>query len=468
MNYRPIGRSLALWFLPALLLGNAGAFAAGVPDKPISYHRQIRPILQQKCQGCHQPAKLKGDLLLTSFEGFAKGGKNGVEWVAGKPAESLVVKHLKALEEHSLMPQGGPPLSAEQIALFEAWIRQGAKDDTPAEFKRTLVTQGPPTYSKPVAVTAMAYSPDGSTLAVAGYREIVLHKADAGGIVGRLVGLSERIESVVFSPDGAVLVVAGGSAARFGELQFWDWKKQKLLRSVMPSFDTIYGASFSTDGKHISFGCADNSIRIIAAENGKEIRRIDQHQDWVFGTAISVDGKNLVTASRDRSVKLFETETGSFIDNLTTITPGLLGGGLRCLARRPGKDEYLTAGEDGIPKLYQMHRTSVRVIGDDANLLRNFEKLDGRVECLAFSADGSLLAAAGNGGAAKVYHTDDAKVVAKLPVPTSVFTVSFHPSGKHVALAGLDGLVRVFTLPDGKLVKEFVPVPIDTGSPAKK
>jgi WD40 repeat protein len=453
----------------ALLVSSLPVSAADDPKAlPVSFHRQIRPILQQKCQGCHQPAKLQGKLLLTSYEGFAKGGSAGEPWVPGKPEESTVVKHLQGAEGYARMPQGEPPLPPAQIDLFVRWIRQGAKDDTPEEFKRTLITKGPQTYLRPVQVTAMAYSPDGSVLAVSGYREVLLHKPDGSGLVARLPGLSERIESIVFSPDGNTLLVVGGSAGRFGELQFWDWRKRTLTRSVMPSYDTIYGASFSMDGKRVAFGCADNSARIVDAKNGKPLLRIDHHQDWVLGTAISLEGKYIITASRDRAVKLCESDTGSFIDNITTITPGVLGGGLRGLIRRPGKEEYLTAGEDGIPKLYKMLRTTARMIGDDANLLRNYEKLNGRVEALAFSSDGAMLAAGGTGGLARAYHTDDAKVIASLSIPCSVFALAFQPDGKQLAIAGLDGKVRLFSLPDGKLNKEFIPVPIQGSPTARK
>ena len=459
-----LGRSLALPVLALVVSAPVHAQDAKAPappaDSAVSYHRQLRPILQQKCMGCHQPAKKKAGLLLTTYDEAAKGSESGKLWVAGKPEESLLIYSLKGLKDQKRMPENEPPLADEQIELFARWIKQGAKDDTPTEFRRTLVTEGPPTYTKPVQVTAMAYSPDGTAVAVGGYREVLLWKPDGAQLIGRLVGLSERIESIVFSPDGNTLLVAGGSAGRFGELQFWDWRKQKLDRSVMPSYDTVYGASFSTDGKLVSYGCADNSIRIMDAASGKDVRRIDQHQDWVFGTALSLDGKYVITCSRDRTVKLFETGTGSFIDNITTITPGVLGGGLRCLQRRPGKDEYLTAGEDGIPKLYKMLRTTARQIGDDANLIRNYDKLGGKVEVVAFSPDGKLLAAGGAGGAVKVYTADDAKVIATLTAPTPIFALSLRPDGKAVAVAGLDGQVRLFSLPEGKLEKEFVPVPM--------
>jgi WD40 repeat protein len=436
-------------------LGASSPSDTRAAEEPVSFHRQVRPILQQKCQGCHQPAKLKGKLLLTSFDGFAKGGTNGPSFVAGKPDDSRVMKHLRGVGEFSLMPEGEKPLPAEQIELFTRWIRQGAKDDTPEEFKRTLVTKEPPTYTQPMTVTALAYSPDGSVLAVSGYREVLLHKPDGSELLGRLVGLSERIESVVFSPDGSLLLIAGGSAGRFGELQFWNWKERQLLRSVLPSYDTVYGAAFSQDGKRVAFGCADNSARIIETATGKQVLRLDHHLDWVFGTAFTLDGKSIVTASRDRTVKLCETDTGAFIGNMTTLDPTQPSSSFRGLVRRPGVDQCLTGSEDGVPRLY----TAAVANGAGGNLIRTYEKLKGRVEALAFSADGKLFAAGGAGGAVRVYATDGGSLVS-LEVPGTVFALAFRPDGKEVAVAGLDGKVRLFDVPGGKLVKEFVPVPL--------
>ena len=82
---------------------------------------------------------------------------------------------------------------------------------------------------------------------------------DGAKLVARLVGLSERIESVRFSPDGTRLAVTGGLPGRMGEVQVWDVAKRKLLLSVPVTFDTLYGASWSPDGTKIAFGCADNT-----------------------------------------------------------------------------------------------------------------------------------------------------------------------------------------------------------------
>src|SRR5258708_33609833 len=111
------------------------------------------------------------------------------------------------------MPFGSPPLPDDQIELFRRWIAGGAKDDTPPEARETSALDKPPVYHLPPVITALAYSPDGALLAVSGYREVLLHKTDGSGIATRLVGLSDRIQSLQFSRDGKVLVAAGGPPA---------------------------------------------------------------------------------------------------------------------------------------------------------------------------------------------------------------------------------------------------------------
>jgi hypothetical protein len=94
------------------------------------------------------------------------------------------------------MPPDDDPLPKEQVALIERWIKEGAKDDTPAAGS---VKVEPPTYAVPPVISAMAFSPDGSLLAVSGYHEVLLHKSDGSALVGRLVGESARVESIAFT-----------------------------------------------------------------------------------------------------------------------------------------------------------------------------------------------------------------------------------------------------------------------------
>jgi len=105
-------------------------------------------------------------------------------------------------------------------------------------------------------------------------------------------------------------------------------------------------------------------------------------------------------------MKLTEVATERFVDNITSITPGALKGGLMTVDRHPTKDELLCGGADGTPKIYQMYRTKDRKIGDDFNLLRAFDPLPGRIFDACFNADGSrILVGSSLAGRAKCAST---------------------------------------------------------------
>src|SRR6478609_10333182 len=95
------------------------ATAASLAAAP-SFTRDVRPILQKHCQGCHQPASMASGLDLTSIAAFQKGGKRGPAFVAGKPDESLAIRYMTGAAQPR-MPLGGEPLATEQIELVRAW-----------------------------------------------------------------------------------------------------------------------------------------------------------------------------------------------------------------------------------------------------------------------------------------------------------------------------------------------------------
>ena len=461
----------------ALLLFAVSQVRAETPaaktDK-VSYYKEVRPILQQNCQGCHQPAKAGGGFVMTSFADlFKKTDHDEPGIVAKQPVESAIIKQItKNGAKPPKMPRGKDPLSQHEVNIIKNWIAQGAVDDTPASARGVLIDmEHPPSYAAAPVITSLDYSPDGKLLAVAGYHEILLHKADGSGLVARLVGISERVQSLAFSPDGKLLAATAGDPGRFGEVQLWDVAKRKLKMSVPATYDTAYGASWSFDGKKLAFGCADNSLRAIDAQTGKQILYQGAHSDWVLDTVWSKDAKHLISVSRDMSMKLTEVATQRMVDNITSITPGALKGGLIAVDRNPKNDELLIGGADGVPKIYKMFRTKARVIGDDFNLIRAFPSLPGRLFAVKYSHDGSriLVGSSNNGkGEARIYESKSGKLVAELAGEHGpIYAVSFRPDGKEVATAGFDGIVRLNSATDGKLVRSFVSVPLTQGVAAK-
>ncbi|GJM31269.1 MAG: hypothetical protein DHS20C18_02700 [Saprospiraceae bacterium] len=97
-------------------------------DSAVVFTNFIQPILKAKCTSCHNPGKLKGELLLHSIEGIKKGGENGAVFVAHKPDESPMTQRIrlpKEAEEH-MPPDGKKQVTEEELALLEWWVEQGA------------------------------------------------------------------------------------------------------------------------------------------------------------------------------------------------------------------------------------------------------------------------------------------------------------------------------------------------------
>jgi WD40 repeat protein/mono/diheme cytochrome c family protein len=468
MRFARLGSFICL----AMLIGGSrpasadDAAAAPPEDGQISYHRQIKPIFQANCQGCHQPAKALGGLVMTGMAELLKGGESqspGI--VPGKPDESQVLLQITSQGGNPpAMPKDRPALTPDQVDLVRRWIAEGAKDDSPVTDREVIDMDHPPTYAGAPVVTSVSYSPDGSLLAVSGYHEVVLHAADGSQVVGRLVGLSERIESAEFSPDGALLAVTGGSPGRFGEVQIWDVASRTLKLSVAVTYDTIYGASWSPDGTKVAFGCGDNTLRAIDAASGEQVLYQGAHSDWVLDTVFSTDASHLISVSRDRSTKLTEVATQRFVDNITSITPGALKGGLMMVARHPTQDVLLLGGADGVPKLYKTYREKDRQIGDDFNKILEFAAMPGRIRSGAFNADGSrvVVGSSSDGtGEVRVYQTADAQLICQAQgQPGPVYAVAFSPDGQRFAAGGFDGMVRLYDANTGQLLTEFVSVPL--------
>ncbi|MEP6664617.1 MAG: WD40 repeat domain-containing protein, partial [Verrucomicrobiota bacterium] len=418
------------------------------------------------------------------------------------PDKSSILKMVTPQDGEVRMPKGKTPLTEMEVALISAWIQQGAVDDTPADAKRHYDAEHPPVYSRAPVISSLDFSPDGKLLAVAGFHEVLLYENNGDTLAGRLIGLSERVQSLRFSPDGQWLAVAGGDPARLGEVQVWDVAKRKLTISVPVSYDTLYGVSWSPDSKLIAFGCADNTVRAIEASSGKQVMQMGSHSDWVMTTTFSVKGDHVISGGRDMSVKLTEIAEQRFVDNVTSITPGGLKGGVLALATHPKFEEMVAAGSDGLPKVYRIFREVKREIGDDAQFIADLFPITGRVFSVRFSADGKRIAYGGGldragelvvcsydytnevpkalrdimGKVPGTRSADEQKQladykklgiheIARAAMPHSeIYSVAFSPDGNQIVAAGSDGMIRIFNTTNGSVIKEFVSVPVTQGT----
>lgn len=461
----------------------------------VSFSKQVLPIFRDQCFGCHQPAKANGLYSMTEFDSLLLAGESGEPAIVpGQSSKSALMAQIDVNDGKAEMPKGKPPLSESDREIIRRWIDEGAVNDSPAA-SRKFSSENPPTYTRPPNLNSIRFTPDGKEIVLSGFHEVLVFSAESWGLKSRLVGMSPRIESIACSPDGRWIAVAAGEPGVRGELQIWNLQSKTLHQSFSVGTDTLFGVNWSPDSSLISFGCSDNSVRAVTLDGEQKFfSRV--HEDWPRSTAFTVDGKHLISVSRDMTVKLTEVETERFVDNVTSITPGALRGGVQALAGHPERNEILVGGADGSPKIYRIFRQTARVIGDDANLIRQLEPLPGRIFDVAISPDGKYLAACATLDSKswikvwsydvdsqmpeeikkiqskrslnrtkeekdklEAYVTAQPAVLASWEIPdAAIYSLTMDSTGRVVA-GGADGKLRAWQISDQKLIAEVDATP---------
>jgi hypothetical protein len=97
----------------------------------VSFNRDVRPILSDKCFHCHgfDEKDRKGDLRLDLREAALKGGESGPAIVPGKPEASELLKRIVSKDADEVMPppKMHKPVSSAEAAVLTQWIAEGAE-----------------------------------------------------------------------------------------------------------------------------------------------------------------------------------------------------------------------------------------------------------------------------------------------------------------------------------------------------
>jgi WD40 repeat protein/serine/threonine protein kinase len=179
------------------------------------------------------------------------------------------------------------------------------------------------------AVYGLAYDPHGATLATSGIDGTVRFWDSATGNQGRVLkGHAKGVVSLAFSPDGARLATVGGEtsvSSTTGEpiadtLKIWDVASgDELLRFdgvTSGSFPYGNAVAFSPDGRCVAVPRADYRVALFDAHDGHLIRDLAGHSAEVNVVAFAPDGRRLATAGDDRTIRLWDPDTGEEMFNL--------------------------------------------------------------------------------------------------------------------------------------------------------
>jgi WD40 repeat protein len=342
------------------------------------------------------------------------------------------------------------------------------------------------------AVGDVVFSPDGGLLAAGGdvspqadgqeRAEIRVWRVDTGEPAAAWPGPESPIKSLAFSPDGKRLVTGGGYL-RKGEVKVWDVAGRKEVLSFDRHSSSVFAVACSPDGKRIATGGYDHIIYLWDAETGRVLFTLGGHRSVISGLAFSHDPKHplLASASWDQSAKVWDAGTGQEMYTLRGHARAVTG-----VAFDREDQRLVTTSRDRTVKLWSAGRGSQAVemaaagsivvtslafhprgrrlaaaarLGDTVflwqpNMGVPYGTRAGR-DCVAYSSDGKLLAAAVDENrqhVVKVYDAEhDATLLTLTGFKGEIASVAFSPDDRLLATAGRDGIARLWEVPGGKL-----------------
>lgn len=418
-------------------------------SKKVDFEKQILPILRRNCLACHNSQKGEDGVNLETPQTIAKGGDTG-KLVEPKKAESSSLFRVAAHMSKPIMPPAGNKAGArnctpEELALIKQWIDEGATGEVRGSgpivwqplpeglnpiYAVALTDDGQfaaagranqihlfhlptataigrltdpalladKTYARPGVAHrdmtyALAFSPDGNTLASGSFREVKLWQRPTNVQKQTLPGAAEILAT---SPDGKWLAAASGN-----DIKLWSLPALTPGKTLSGHTSPVKSLGFSTNSARLVSG-ADKTARVWSIADGTLFAEITATND-VAAVAILPDGKRVATAHGDKSIltwKLPEAAGGK-------VEPGpvIAGTGpITRLATLPPA-QLLASGTDGV----------VRVLNADNGSAVRTAAHGSPVAALAVSPDGKSFASLGlTNTVAKLWNAADGKALGEI------------------------------------------------------
>ncbi len=234
----------------------------------------------------------------------------------------------------------------------------------------------------------IAYSPDGTKLAVASGIGIWIYDAQTGEELDLFPANRFEVRNIAFSPDGSMLASDSfDSTINYWSIEnrtvrLWDVKSRRQIRTFTGHKYPTTGIAFSPDGKTIA-GSADNEVHVWDVESGRQLHRLWGIGSSVTSVVFSPDSKTLATSGYlQEFFCLWDVETGAkirwwFEGHRESISS---------LAFHPDRQLIASGSYDNTVRLWNV---------DTGVEERSFTRHTDSVYTVAFSPDGKTLASGG-------------------------------------------------------------------------
>jgi WD40 repeat protein len=277
-------------------------------------------------------------------------------------------------------------------------------------------------------VNTVAFSPNGTDLAIGSEDPDIELWDISRGTVTALRGHTGYVRSLAFTPDGARLVSGGND--EFAIL--WDVSAKALITRLTGHTSELYGVAVSPDGRTIATASRDSSVLMFDAGDAPMIG----HTDNVTAIAVSPDGHQIASASRDNTVGLWDPATRNRLQTLTGHRARV-----GAVAFSPVAPLIASASDDMTVKLWSTNGS-----GPPRTLVGHHDL----VLSISFDPTGKLLASGSADHTAQLWNVaTGTQFGPAMAFPAEVHKVVFSADGQTLVVATKDGTIALVALHGG-------------------
>lgn len=335
----------------------------------------------------------------------------------------------------------GPDITAYRFEN-DLELREARTGDLLSTF--TFIGSDPPPF--PYQASYITTTIEGTHLFAQDIEDWMCDLVMSAGCIQQVATLNESgsaINAIAFSPDGKILASGHEDAA----VRLWQVSDGELVGTLYGHTASLLSLAFSPDGQTLATGSNDQTVRTWRTSDWGLERSLDT-QCFVIGVAFSPDGQTLVAGCSWNAVKLFRVSDGSLVPGWETVAGS-------SFAFSPD-GQYLAVGQSMLNTTQLIRVSDVNPIFSLVNPPNDPSAIGTstrQITSLAFSPDGTLLAAASADRSVGLWRISDGSLVQTLWGKSGYSSVAFSPDGQMLAAASFGEDVELWQVSGGRLLR---------------